>query len=90
MFRPSKDHLIQALGLSFTVSTVALAAVLARGGAFHLGNITLSALAVIPSLLGMRIGTVVRERISAATFRYWFLIFLAILGLELVVRPLFP
>jgi uncharacterized membrane protein YfcA len=85
----SKDDLIQALGLSFTVSTIALAAGLARGGAFHLGNMTLSALAVIPSLLGMWVGTAVRERISAATFRRWFLIFLAILGLELVVRPFF-
>jgi uncharacterized membrane protein YfcA len=85
----SKDELIQALGLSFTVSSIALAAGLARGGAFHLGNITLSALAIIPSLLGMWVGTSVRERISAATFRRWFLIFLVILGLELVVRPFF-
>jgi hypothetical protein len=85
----SKDDLIQALGLSFTVSTIALAAGLARGGAFHLGNVTLSAFAVIPSLLGMWVGTAVRERISAATFRRWFLIFLAILGLELAVRPFF-
>ncbi|MDI4238491.1 sulfite exporter TauE/SafE family protein [Bradyrhizobium sp. Arg237L] len=85
----SKDNLIQAIGLSFTVSTIALAAGLARGGAFHLGNITLSALAVIPSSLGMWVGTAIRERISATTFRRWFLIFLAILGLELVVRPFF-
>ena len=85
----SKDDLIQELGLSFTVSTIALAAGSSRGGAFHLGNITLSALAVIPSLLGMWVGTMVRERISETTFRHWFLIFLAILGLELVVRPLF-
>jgi len=85
----SKDELIQALGLSFTVSTIALAAGLARGGAFHLGNITLSALAIIPSLLGMWVGTAIRERISAATFRRWFLIFLAILGLELAARPFF-
>jgi uncharacterized membrane protein YfcA len=82
-----KDDLIQALGLSFTVSTIALAAGLAHGGAFHLGNITVSALAVIPALLGMRVGTAVRERISAATFRRCFLIFLVVLGLELVVRP---
>ena len=34
-------------------------------------------------------GTTVRERISAATFRRWFLISLAILGLELVVRSFF-
>src|ERR1700744_4869549 len=85
----SKDDLIQALGLSFTVSTIALAAGLARGGAFHLGNFTMSTLAIIPSLLGMWAGTAIRERISATTFRRWFLIFLAVLGLELVVRPLF-
>lgn len=85
----AKDDLIQALGLSFTVSTIALAAGLARGGAFHLANVTLSALAVIPALLGMWAGTAVRERISAATFRRWFLIFLAVLGLELAVHPFF-
>lgn len=85
----SKDDLIQALGLSFTVSTIALAVGLARGGAFHLENITLSILAIIPSLLGMWLGTTVRERISAATFRRWFLIFLAILGLELAGHQFF-
>lgn len=83
----SKDDLIQALGLSFTVSTIALAAGLARGGAFHVGNITLSALAVIPALLGMQVGTMVRERISAAAFRRWLLILIAILGLELAAHP---
>src|SRR5215470_6530892 len=85
----SNDNLIQAIGLSFTVSTIALAVGLARGGAFHLGNITVSALAVIPSSLGMWVGTAIRGRISVTTFRRWFLIFLVVLGLELVVRPLF-
>lgn len=83
-----KDDLIQALGLSFTVSTIALAAGLGLGGAFDPGNITLSALAIIPALLGMRVGTAVRARISVATFRRWFMIFLAILGLELIARSL--
>jgi uncharacterized membrane protein YfcA len=83
----SKDDLIQALGLSFTVSTIALAAGLARGGAFHLENISLSTLAIVPSLLGMWVGTKLRGRISAATFRRWFLILLAILGLELAIHP---
>ncbi|HEY4324656.1 MAG TPA: sulfite exporter TauE/SafE family protein [Mucilaginibacter sp.] len=85
----SKDNLIQALGLSFTVSTIALAAGLARGGAFHLGNIALSALAISPALLGMWVGTMVRKRINPTTFRRWFLIFIAILGLELAVHPFF-
>lgn len=85
----SKDDLIQALGLSFTVSTIALAAGLAHGGAFHLENVMLSALAIIPALLGMWVGTAVRKRISQATFRRWFLIFIAILGLELALHPFF-
>ncbi len=85
----SKDDLIQALGLSFTVSTIALAAGLANGGVFYFENIMLSALAIIPALLGMWVGTAVRKRISQATFRRWFLIFIAILGLELALHPFF-
>lgn len=83
----SKDELIQALGLSFTVSTVALTAGLVHGGIFQLDKILLSTLAVIPALIGMSVGTTVRKRINQATFRRWFLIFIAILGLELVLHP---
>jgi uncharacterized protein len=85
----NKDDLIQALGLSFTISTIALTAGLIYGGAFHIGNITLSALAVIPALIGMRVGTMIRDHISPATFRRWFLIFMVVLGLELILRPFF-
>ncbi len=84
----SKDNLIQALGLSFTISTIALAAGLAGRGAFQLDGLIASALAIVPALAGMWFGTVIRGRISAATFRRWFLICLVLLGLELVIRPL--
>jgi uncharacterized protein len=84
----SKDDLIQAMGLSFTISTMALGIGLARGGAFHLGNIVASALVIVPSLLGMWLGTVVRGRISAPTFRRGFLYFLVLVGVELIIRPL--
>jgi uncharacterized membrane protein YfcA len=83
----SKDELIQALGLSFTTSTIALAVGLSSGGSFHFGDIILSALAIVPALLGMWFGQSIRQRISAATFRRWFLIFLVLLGLELTIRP---
>jgi uncharacterized protein len=83
-----KDDLIQALGLSFTVSTLALAGGLIGGGALHAESSIASGLAIVPSLLGMWMGTVIRERISAATFRRWFLSCLVLLGLELAVRPL--
>lgn len=82
----SKDDLVQALGLSFTVSTVALALGLARGGALQADGLMLSVLAVVPALLGMWAGQRLRDRISPATFRRWFLICLLLLGLELALR----
>ncbi|WP_192177819.1 sulfite exporter TauE/SafE family protein [Mesorhizobium amorphae] len=83
----SRDDLIQALGLSFTVSTIALAVGLASHGAFEVEHIAMSAQAVAPALLGMWLGQLLRQRISPATFRRWFLIFLILLGLELLARP---
>jgi len=46
----------------------------------------LSALAVLPALLGMWLGQVIRQRISARVFRACFLGFLLLLGLELMLR----
>jgi uncharacterized membrane protein YfcA len=83
-----RDDLIQALGLSFTVSTIALAIGLASHGAFHAGDAGTSALAVLPALLGMQAGQRLRQRISLAAFRRWFLICLLLLGVELFLRPL--
>lgn len=82
-----KDELVQALGLSFTVSTVALAGGLLAQDAFRLDQLGLSLLAVIPALAGMWLGSIVRQKISPQTFRRGFLIFLIILGLELALRP---
>ena len=82
----AKDDLVQALGLSFTVSTVALAIGLAKGGALHAGSLGLSLLAVLPALLGVWAGQRLRHRISPASFRRWFLICLLLLGLELALR----
>ena len=82
-----KDELVQALGLSFTVSTVALAGGLWAQDAFRLNQLGLSLLAVIPALAGMWLGSMVRQKISPKTFRRCFLLFLIVLGLELALRP---
>ena len=84
-----KDDLIQSLGLSFTVSTIALAAGLALRGAYDPSNLGMSALALAPALFGMWIGQIARDRISPPTFRRWFLIALLLLGAEMLLRPLF-
>lgn len=87
--RLDKDELVQALGLSFTVSTVALAAGLLMHGAFRVDQLGLSALAIVPALAGMWLGLMIRARISPQRFRQFFLLFLGLLGLELISRPFF-
>ena len=83
-----RDELIQALGLSFTVSTVALAIGLLRVDAWHWGSVWMSLLALIPALLGMQAGTLLRQRIAAATFRRVFFIGLLLLGIYLMIERL--
>lgn len=83
-----RDELIQGLGLSFTVSTVALALGLLRVDAWHAGSIWLSLLALAPALAGMQAGQRLRERIAAPTFRRVFFAGLALLGVYLVLERL--
>ncbi|WP_139015100.1 hypothetical protein [Pseudorhizobium pelagicum] len=56
------------LGLSFTVSTVALTVGLAFHESLHLEDLALSTLAVIPALAGVWLGQSLRNRISAKNF----------------------
>jgi uncharacterized membrane protein YfcA len=84
-----KDDLVQALGLSFTISTVALAAILAHGGVLQASLAGASALALIPALIGMACGQWLRARASERTFRTLFFAGLLILGAHLALRGWF-
>jgi uncharacterized protein len=81
-----KEDMIQALGLSFTLSTIALAAALAAGGAFNVGDVGASTAALAPALLGMADGGAVRGRFSEQTFRRVFFGGLLLLGGHLASR----
>ena len=81
-----KDELIQALGLSFTVSTIGLAAALIAVGKYELVAAGNSLLAVVPALLGMHLGRLVRDKLSPERFRRWFFIGLVALGLYMLLR----
>jgi uncharacterized protein len=83
-----KEDLIQALGLSFTISTLALAVGLAWRGAFQIHNLAASSLAIIPALAGMWAGQIIRGKVSLRSFRRWFLICLILLGTQMLVKPL--
>jgi uncharacterized membrane protein YfcA len=83
-----KDDLVQALGISFLVSTLALTAVLASTAALTGPLAATSLLALAPALLGMGLGQWIRSRVRAETFRRCFFVGLLLVGGHLAVRGL--
>ena len=81
-----KDDLVQALGLSFTTSTIALAVGLGAHRGLQLESFLLSMLAIAPALAGMWVGQRVRDMISPKAFRRAFLVCLLLLGVEMTLR----
>lgn len=85
-----RDDLVQALGLSFTVSTVALGIGLWSNDAIPLQSIGMSAVAIVPALVGMWLGGWLRSHVEAETFRRWFFAGLALLGAHISWQGLAP
>ena len=83
-----RELLIQAMGLSFTVLMLALAASLAVNGNLHWQSAGHSLLALLPVSIGMLMGQLIRQRLSAAAFRKWFFIGLLTLGAYTTFRGL--
>jgi uncharacterized membrane protein YfcA len=79
-----KDELVQALGVFFTVATVALAFNLTHAGLLNAATALPGAVAMAGAFAGMFIGQAVRSRLEPETFRRWFLIALILLGTYLV------
>jgi uncharacterized membrane protein YfcA len=75
-----KDELVQALGVFFTVATVALAFNLTSAGLLSAATALPGAIAMAASFAGMFIGQAVRSRMEADAFRRWFLIAMILLG----------
>lgn len=82
-----RDRLVQAMGMTFLVATVALGAGLGGHGLIPGGLAALSAAAVVPALIGMEIGRRLRGRLSERRFRQALFAALLALGLWILVKP---
>ena len=79
----NRNELVQALGLSFTLSTMALGWRLVADGAISATSFTLGASVAVPllaALVGMAIGQGLRGRMSETLFRRVFLIGVLLVG----------
>ncbi len=81
-----KEDLVQALGLSFTVSTIALAVNVGVAGGFNVSNAGVTVAALAAACAGMWVGQTLRRKLPSAVFRRWFFIGLLLLGIYLVAR----
>ena len=83
-----KDELVQALGVYFTVATIALAFNLTAAGLLTAATALPGAVAMAAAFTGMFIGQAVRSRMHPDAFRRWFLIAMIFLGLYIAGNAL--
>jgi uncharacterized membrane protein YfcA len=84
-----KNELVQALGLSFTVSTVALFLRLALEGSFAMGRLPSGWILLLPlpaALLGMTAGQRLRGRVGEKGFKRLFFMGLLLIGVYMLAR----
>jgi len=78
-----RDDLVQAQGISFTVSTFALTIVLLWNGTLNATNAAGSMVAMVVTFVGMFLGQYVRQFIHPAVFRFLFFTGMLVLGAHL-------
>ncbi len=81
----SRDELIQAMGILFTVSTVALGFALRGNDLLSMDLGMLSLVGLLPALVGMVLGQRLRQRLSETMFRKVFLLSVLALGVYIVL-----
>lgn len=82
----SRDMLVQAMGMLFSLSTLGLAIALQKNNLLTPELTMVSATAVIPAIMGMILGQRVRERLSETKFRRLLFSSILLLGLFIVIK----
>ena len=83
-----KDALIQGLGITVLVASIALAIGLNARGELPLAVALPGGIGTVTALVGMVAGRAIRNRMSLELFRRWVVIGLVALGLAMIARAL--
>jgi uncharacterized membrane protein YfcA len=86
----SRDLLVQAMGVLFTLSTLALAVALQRNAILTVELSFISTAAVIPAALGMIAGQRLRKKLADKNFRRSFFFAIFVLGAYVLFAALLP
>ncbi len=83
-----RDQLIQAMGMLFTLSTLALALALRYHDLLDGRQFGYSVLALLPAIIGMLLGQRIRSAMSEPVFRRVFFLSLLLMGAYIVISAL--
>lgn len=83
-----RNTLVQSLGITFLLTTLALAISLSQHNLLPRDLALLSGLALLPAALGLIVGQRIRHRISEDVFRTLFFWALPVAGLYMIVRAI--
>lgn len=89
MLDMEKDEMVQALGISFVISTLSLAASLGWRTSWNAAWSVAGVLALVFSFAGMALGAKLRGRIPATTFRKLLFVVFGFLGAAIVGKEVF-
>jgi len=84
----AKDHLVQAMGLSFAVSSLALGILLLADGQLSGNTGWLGLLSVVAAALGMPIGKRLRGKLTDQTYKRLFFVVITLIGCAMLIRNL--
>ena len=89
MLKLDKDTWVRTVGMVWFAGSVPLAIAYWQNGVLNPDNFWLSAYACVPSMIGIRVGEKLRDRINQEMFRKALLVILFIIGLNLIRRAVF-
>lgn len=81
-----REQLIQAMGILFTLSTLALGLALQNNQWLTTSQLLHSSFAILPALIGMFIGQVIRNKLSENLFKQVFFYALLVLALYIIFQ----
>ncbi len=84
-----KSEMVRVLGVIFMIGAVVLTLAHLGSGVLNATTLPFSAVLVIPAALGMWLGFRQQDRLDAERFRWWTLVVLMVIALNLVRRAVF-
>lgn len=81
-----KQTMVRVQGVVFLMGAAVLTMAHLQSGVLNAQTVPFSAILVVPAMLGMLLGYVLQDRLDQARFKWWTLVILVVIGVNLIRR----